>query len=700
MSFLHLARSALSMRPQVVIAKAARFAGRMLTNRLLGRMMRRQCSYPDPAQLTGGLTFRLSPLDPALLAPHAALYGELARRTLQHRFDVLGSGWVTLDRGVERAGFGRWKYKPEAKLPKDWRSAVAVQAWPGNQVQAAALLSLIEDPSYRPVDWHVDVKSGYGWPTRVWGASTAYAHKPGVDVKMPWELARMHHLVWLALANAVKPAPALAAEFRHQVLDFLAANPPGWGVNWACAMDVAIRAANVLLAWDLFRAHGTSFDTVFEAELGAALLAHGRHIAHHLEWSPQHRGNHYLANIAGLAFIAAYLPRSPETDLWLAFATQQLDTEIQRQFGPDGANFEASTAYHRLSAEMALFAVALILGLPADRRAALSEYDAALWRFKPALAPAPMAWPPFDATLERLARAARFAQDVTMPSGEIVQIGDNDSGRFFKLLPAMDQSFSERVLDVSHVAAAAQGLFDLGVAPSVDTAIIAQLAGGVRRAMPSAPLDAMDGACPDDIASRVLRVVIAPTDPAALDGLHALAYPDFGLFIWKNARAFVAVRCGPIGGNGLGAHAHNDQLAVEVEIDGIAFARDPGTFVYTPDLAARNAYRSALAHFVPRLGQEEPARLDLGPFRLEDRAQARPLRFMDGEFLGTHQGFAQPVWRRVLVGGGVVVIEDCTGGPMIGSATVVEEHVLTTPQELAALWGLTLPFSPGYGRTV
>jgi len=691
MSLLHLARAALSMPPQVAARKAARVLGRALKNRFMSRMLRRQCTYPGLHQVEGGLTRRLSALDPTMLAPHAGILRELARRTRLHGFDLLGSGWGRVNRGDTYKGFGQWKYPSGAKLPADWHQAVVRDAWPGNHVRMSMLLSMIEDESYRPIDWHVDFKSGYRWPLKVWGASTAYGHKPGVDVKVPWELARLQHLSWLALAYAAEPDEALAREFRHQILDFLAANPPGWGVNWACAMDVAIRAANMVMAWDLFRAHGAAFDEDFEEELAASLLAHGRHVVHYLEWNPNHRGNHYLANLAGLAFIAAALPSSTETDLMLVFAIQQLDAEIQRQFGPDGANFEASTAYHRLSAEMALYAVALVLGLPDERRETLARADITAWKLKPAIE-RPLAWPPFsDATLERLARAARFAADVTKPSGDMVQVGDNDSGRFFKLSPHGD-------LDVSHLPAAAQGLFELGAAPTLETAIIAQLAGGRRFSPATEPARTLIGDAPAGEARRVSRIVIAPEDGAALNGLDALAYPDFGLFIWKGARAFVSVRCGPIGGNGLGAHAHNDQLAVEIEIDGQPFARDPGTFVYTPDLAARNSYRSALAHFVPRHGEAEPARLDLGPFALEDRAEARALRFAEGEFVGCHQGFGETVWRRVLVGDGAVVVEDCWGGTVIGAGTKVEENLVRKPAELAALLGPSVPFSPGYGR--
>jgi hypothetical protein len=84
--------------------------------------------------------------------------------------------------------------------------------------------------------------------------------------------------------------------------------------------------------------------------LTRSIYEHGLHIVTNLEWHDQVRGNHYLADIAGLAFIAAYLPSTSETDVWLAFVVQELVTEVKHQFYPDGGNFEGSTAYSLLFA--------------------------------------------------------------------------------------------------------------------------------------------------------------------------------------------------------------------------------------------------------------------------------------------------------------------------------------------------------------
>ncbi|CAA7627337.1 conserved hypothetical protein [Candidatus Terasakiella magnetica] len=659
MNFLSLLRIALSMPPHLAVRKASVFAFRLLDQRVQSLLRRHRCSYVPVG--VARLHPQLGGLDLSGVAAQAEPLRAVLPHYRAHRFDLLGSGWVLVAHGERYDGFGPHRYGPGPCLPQDWRAAVAAAHQPGNRVRARAILDLITDPAYVPIDWQVDFKSGYRWSSATWGRGIAYGHRPGIDVKVPWELARLQHLVHLAAGYALDQDADLAAEFRHQALDFLGGNPPGWGVNWACAMDVAIRGANLALAWDLFRAAGAVFDAAFEAELAAGLLAHGTYVRTHLEWSEHHRGNHYLADICGLAFIAATVGQ----EAWLSFANKELEAEIIRQFLPDGGNFEASTLYHRLSAEMVLSAAALLAGCgqPPLSEAARGRLDAAL----------------------------RFAADVTKPSGEMVQIGDTDSGRFFKLTPLFDLEggdVRERHLDPRGLEAWAAGVLgeDRPVPPLLawEKAIATTLAG--RRRL-SPPVPVVRGVGPQPvIMTPGARLHIIPSDPTALEGMRAIAYPDFGLFIWRGARAFISVRCGPVGQNGQGGHAHNDQLAVEIEIDGVSWVRDPGSYVYTPDLAARNRYRSVQAHFAPRRGVAEPARM-LAPFRLEDRAQAEILRF-GPDFVGRHRGYGEAVYRRVAVENGIIVVEDWPGSGM---------HAVHSPTELATMWGLNLPASLGYG---
>ena len=70
---------------------------------------------------------------------------------------------------------------------------------------------------------------------------------------------------------------------------------------------------------------------------------------------------------AAIGPISAYLPADRETAGWLAFAGREVALQLRRQFHPDGTNFEASTCYHRLSAEMMVYGTALMLCLARER---------------------------------------------------------------------------------------------------------------------------------------------------------------------------------------------------------------------------------------------------------------------------------------------------------------------------------------------
>jgi hypothetical protein len=685
MSLKHLARHAFSLSPHIALAKSLQYGGHIIKSNMRQIIELRHSSF-QPRQ-KGTFHKFLTDFDSASIALDLPI--DMVR---EHRFDLLGSGWVNV-----------------AHAPHTG------QISPGNRKRSAAIRDLV-DSDYAAIDWQLDFKSGYRWRQNRLSGTLRYGHEPGVDVKVPWELARLQHLPWLAI---VKDEVA-AREFRNQVLDFAAANPPGYGVNWLCTMDVAIRAANILLAYDLFVCQGFKFDESFNDELHALIMAHGKHIEANLEWHDQHRANHYLADITGLLFVAAYLPRSRDTDSWLAFSIQQLIKEVERQFTPDGANFEASTSYHRLSAEMVIYATALVLGLPEDKKSALTIFDHRLWKNHPSLVESPIKMfqipgsdkkSPFpDWYFERLEQMAEFTVHVTKPNGRIAQIGDNDSGRFFKICPSfvdVDGRLQEQLLDHRATVAAISGLFGredfsgfAGPETARESLIIKALSGGQKIAsyleagdkVKSMGVHTSDGDIDDLLV--VAETIIEPPDANVLNGLTTYAYPDFGLYIWRSPRFFLSVRCGPVGQNGNGGHAHNDQLAIELNIDGEDWIADPGTYLYTPSPKDRNAYRSVHAHGAPKIGQGEPSRLDLGLFRLEDNSNAHCLKFDPVGFEGMHTGYGMPLHRRIELKSGSILITDLS--PVAGEQKS-SPNTVRDGKSLRELWNVNLPFSPGYG---
>jgi hypothetical protein len=725
--------------PKVVIQRALDLVGRRTGATIRRQNDRQRATYCNDApdgdlfRLIGAIPHDVLRASSGWIAPAASLY-------CRHQFDLLGSGWLTNSYGMACRGVEGHSYPNAAAVDAD-----SGGNWLAHRINRANLAASqriwrLVDADYQPIDWQLDMKSGYRWRESQWAADTPIGHLPGVDVKLPWELARMQHLAVLAWAyrlaqdgsDGVPSARRCTAEFRNQILDFIATNPPRFGVNWRCTMDVAIRAANWVVAYEIFRSLGANFDKPFMAVLKASLVDHGRHIVNYLEFYPEGRGNHYLANIAGLAFIAAILPRSDETDAWLAFAVQELHAETEYQFGADGANFEASTSYHRLSAEMVIFTSALLVGLPADKRAALATADCSALRTRPSR-PLAAARDFLDARhFARLALAAEFSRAVTKPSGGVAQIGDNDSGRFLKLHPiftarnaaearlfyanlddyhvlAEDAVYlDEEMLDHRPLIAAAGTLVDRGdlVAsadgPWLDAAVVVALSRGrhgtadaqmlseaaARRAS-SHGSDAAAG-----IAGPARTVELVAPGADLRRGLRRHAFPDFGLWIFRSDRLFLAIRCGAIGHGGRGAHAHNDQLSIELTIDGEDWIVDPGSYLYTASPRLRNAYRSVLAHYAPENGKREPGRLDLGDFWLGDEAQAQCLAFHDGRFIGEHRGFGTPVRRAITLGGTSIKIHD-SGAPIGADAGIVR---CIGRREFATRFPIAVPFSPGYGK--
>lgn len=261
------------------------------------------------------------------------------------------------------------------------------------------------------IDWHTDFKTGRRWPLRhPHLLRTSYAD--GSDIKVPWELSRAQHLPVLAAAHRVTHDERYVAEIRAQLADWTARNPPALGVNWACTMDVSIRAVNWLAALAMLADAG--IDEPWMRDPARDLLIHARFIRAHPEHSLV-RGNHYLSNVVGLLLVTRLFARCAEGAEHAAWAAAELLAELELQVRDDGVVHEASISYHRLVTEL------FVCGLQAAQAAGLG--------------------PVGDEQRERLARALRFTADYTRADGLAPQVGDADDGR---LLPLGDYGADPR----------------------------------------------------------------------------------------------------------------------------------------------------------------------------------------------------------------------------------------------------------------
>lgn len=503
-----------------------------------------------------------------------------AERVLRHEFDLLGSGpFVPVDPDREPRPSG-----------------------------------------YVPIDWYVDPVRGLRFPVRVpYKEWKLYEMRPpNADVKYPWELARSQHFFTLAQAYRLGREPAFAREIYDQIADFMEANPIGFGINWTCTMDVAIRAANWAIALALtLDAEGIDDEERLDAYAG--LFDHGRFIYENLENTYEVTSNHFLSNVIGLHVLAAEFAGLPQAATWDEFCRKSLEREIVVQIHDEGADFESAVPYHRLVTELFLASGRLA---QFQNRPLSDDYHV------------------------RLARMVDFLAGVQRPDGLMPVIGDADDGRFHIASRYGDWSRQ----DGRHIYAPA--------ALTLNRPDWLPLAG---------PDAAWEAAWWGFDTARV-GVGTAP----APDGRHF--YPNVGIAVTRTGGEYLAITNGAVGTNGFGNHKHNELLGFEYHHSGAPLLVDPGSFVYTSDFAARNLFRSTAYHNTVGIdGVEQNETNPEWIFRLFESADPVHERFEEVggtvTYVGSHTGYqridAKSTHRRRFTydrAGGRLAIEDTVTG--------------------------------------
>jgi hypothetical protein len=416
------------------------------------------------------------------------------------------------------------------------------------------------------VDWLRDPVSGARWPLQFHG-DVALVRGDGSDVRVLWELNRLGHLLTLARAFALTSDEAFAEEFFAQVEGWRAQNPAGFGPNWACAMEVSLRAINLLACLQLLR-RSRALDERRLASVLALFDEHGRHVRRNLEFSYIATGNHYLSDVAGLFWLGLLLPELREAAAWRAFGLRELLREMDKQILADGADCESSTGYQRFVTEIFLYSFLLC-------RANSVEVEERYWR--------------------KLRSMLEYVRAYLRPDGRAPLVGDADGGRVLAL--------------------ARRGSDDHAYLLGVGAA-----AFGEPRFKPYAE-------APEEVFWLLGAEGVSAYEGLETTGARAATSALFehaGACVLREGDLYMMLNASGTGLSGRGAHGHNDALSVEVSARGVSFVSDPGTYVYTADARARQLFRSTAYHSTVSVDGAEQNSIDEdAPFQIGDEARPR-----------------------------------------------------------------------------
>lgn len=482
---------------------------------------------------------RLRAMDAAEVAHRL---GEAAKRRLS-RFKR--SGWDAFNMGdgvvpalAPRDG-GLDELAPD--LIDRWRAAAALarrgevsllgQTWPAGRGHGR---------------WHVDPVTGGLWPARTFCFDIPYRRERKLgDVKYVWELNRLQFLQPVAALAAYDRDESLAAFCLAEIEDWIDANPPFRGVNWASGIELALRVVTLLVVLGLI---GTQHATDRQRrKIRACFAAHAYWLARYP--SRHSSANNHLIAEAGALFLLGTVWPELGIGRQAAEAREVLIEEIGRQIHDDGVGAEQSPTYTAFTLEWYLLCAHV-----AERNGD----------------PLP------KAVTKRLGEAGQFLRWITDEGGYCPRIGDDDEGRVLADGPA-DGGYVTSVLGSISAMLKRPNLAPPRINPSL------------RNLYFGLPAPCQSG-------------------PKGAKTFSSGGYSVFRRRI-AGRKAMMVMDHGPLGHLSIAAHGHADALAVWLHIGDQPVLVDAGTYLYHSGGPWRDRLRGTGLHNTLCLDGQDSSRI-------------------------------------------------------------------------------------------
>ncbi len=448
-------------------------------------------------------------------------------------------------------------------------------------------------PLLEEYDFQTDWRYGKRWEEKYFKRYRFYESKTiPYDVKFPWEMSRFHYLSPL-LVNVFDSVSDYESSLRfvHNVLTkWRKTNRVAYSVNWY-PMEASIRTINFtqmrdLVVQELTRANDVDIKKILQdiyRLLTSMLFEHAVFVWVNREYTDI-RGNHFSANLVALLLAAYAFENHWVSKLWHRYAIKWLDREALEQFLPDGVNFEKSCGYHKLVLELFLIAA-----VARDRHQ------------EP--------FPP--AVMDRLTKAAKFSDAVTVPLGCAAQFGDSDDAVVLPFLFDRPQDHRPVVAFLNSIRGESIGNSHLR-----------------------------------DVDYLPAKFFVEPlfNKREQYNDVEVMYFKEGGYVIARSLTLghHFMIDVGEVGMKGRGGHGHNDLLAFEWTIKGERIVCDTGCSGYTADLVKKDHFRGTRSHSTVCLFGKEIAEFS-GSWGIKNDAQPFDVEvYQEGDVLtvkASHGGY-------------------------------------------------------------
>lgn len=575
-----------------------------------------------------------------------------------NKFDLLGSGIVKVSHNSKYNGFEGSIY--DVRLSYQSKEEYAKKYINDSNIEKSVELFKQLPEDYELIDWQRDIRSGFRWEERFPSLKISYGKNNGADIKLPWEIGRLQHLIPLVYAYYIEKSRKRAEKaskylstIRNHFFDFRASNPPHFGCQWMTCMDVAIRAFNLLVCFDFLKQSSAELDKDWLESFAETFDEHYKFIAENLEWSSGMRGNHYLAGISSKLVLELFVDSIKVENKDIEMSINSLIEETFYQFAPDGGNFESSTSYHKFSFEMLFFAYLALFSMPTIKLKTLNEKsfgrkkEITIINDEIVLS---------NRLVNQLYKIFEFTVFSTGKSKYVPQFGDNDSGFFAFISPIFVRHLDERAElrdmfytnteDAWHVLSLFAGYFNEYMDNSFFTHYT-EYSTGLKLRMRNRVLYEINQLA--DTIRRVNHYLNEITDSSVV---RSNSFKDFGLYSVRRKKYTFLFKCSSLGQRGKGGHNHNDALSFEMLLGDIPFIVDAGTYCYTSNFDLRNHYRSTKMHNSMTIASKEQNKWDTESkdslFWLSD-GNGKPTieKFTESGLISSHYYFGKKYTRMI-----------------------------------------------------